>query len=122
MDLLKELKKIPTEERHLPLYHFSVNDLSLIRSISSEIMSFYDKDKTKKYQAIFLRYQHSNLFNEQKESSMTVQEVIELLEITMSKEVMDIRFVYLPFYNFNSSLDCFVKKEEKKGVVGYVVK
>lgn len=95
MNLLKKLKNIPEDKRHLNLYHHYPKEVYRITEISSEIVNFYDKDKTLKYQSIFFKFNRENIFTEDKVKPLTVNDVIEILENTINENVTDYRFFYV---------------------------
>jgi hypothetical protein len=95
MDLLKKLKNIPNDKRHLNLYHHYPKKYFRITEISSEIVSFYEKDKNLKYQSIFFKYDSENIFTKDKVKPLTINDIIEILENTINENVTDHRFFYI---------------------------
>ncbi len=95
MNLLENLKKIPKDKRNLNVYYHYPKDVFGITEITSEIVSFYEKDKDLKYQSIFFKYKSENIFKEEKPKQLTVNDVIEILENTINENMTDYRLFYI---------------------------
>tara|TARA_Y100000588_G_scaffold221434_1_gene235310 strand:+ start:38561 stop:38932 length:372 start_codon:yes stop_codon:yes gene_type:complete len=95
MNILENLKKIPKDKRNLNIYYHYPKDVFGITEITSEIVSFYEKDKDLKYQSIFFKYNSENIFKKEKPKQLTVNDFIEILENTINENMTDYRLFYI---------------------------
>lgn len=100
MNLLKKLKEIPKDKRNLNVFYQYPKDVFGITEITSEIVSFYEKDKALKYQSIFFKYNSENIFKEEQPKQLTVNDIIEILENTINENMTDYRLFYINSVNW----------------------
>lgn len=122
MNILDSLKLIPKEHHNLKIYHKYPKEVFKITEIHSEIFNFYDKDPSKKYQVIFFADNEKSCIDNSRLESLTVGEVIELLEKTISKNVLDIRFLYLSWIKYTYSCSNKVLYTEEGENPCYIIK
>jgi predicted RNA-binding protein with EMAP domain len=121
MNILKALKQIPEDKQNLKLFYFSPKEVFRITEISSEIVSFYEKKKDYKYQSIFFKYNSENIFKEEEKKSLTIAEIIEILENTINNNVTDLRMFYVASYDLVYEISTDITYNESGDEPCYVI-
>jgi predicted RNA-binding protein with EMAP domain len=121
MNILKALKQIPEDKQNLKLFYFSPKEVFRITEISSEIVSFYEKKKDYKYQSIFFKYNSENIFKEEEKKSITIAEIIEILENTINDNVTDLRMFYVASYDLVYEISTDITYNESGDEPCYVI-
>jgi predicted RNA-binding protein with EMAP domain len=121
MNILKALKQIPEDKQNLKLFYFSPKEVFRITEISSEIVSFYEKKKDYKYQSIFFKYNSENIFKEEEKKSLTIAEIIEILENTINDNVTDLRMFYVASYDLVYEISTDITYNESGDEPCYVI-